>query len=100
MKILVLPLIITFLPSIILFLRLKYWAKTKKISIVTKIVLSVLFIAISLLTTFYAVLVSIEGLAENQVQCMTGAIVFIPLGLVNVVCVPLLLFSNRSAICN
>ena len=96
MKILVLPLIITFLPIIVLFLILKYWAKTKKISFVAKIVLSVLFIAISLLTTFYAVIVSIEGMTENQVQCVTGAIVFIPLGLLNVIGVPLLLFSNRS----
>jgi hypothetical protein len=97
MKILVLPLIVTFLPIMVLFLVLKYWAGNKNIPLVYKIVLSVLFMAVSALSAYYAVLISIEGMAEKQIQCMTGAIVFIPLGLLNVTGIPLLLFSkNRT----
>ena len=100
MKIVVLPLFVTFLPIILLVLILKYWVGNRNISIAVRIALCVLFLAMSFLTTFYAVIISIEGMAENQVQCMTGAIVFILPGLLNVIGVPLLLFSKRTKVYN
>gem|GEM_PF-3400494 len=95
MKILVLPLIVTFLPIIVLFLGLKYWSR-KNIPVFNKLILSVLFMAIGLIATYYAVLISIEGMTEKQVQCMTGAIIFIPIGFLNVIGVPILLFSKNK----
>lgn len=52
--------------------------------------------AIGLIATYYAVLISIEGMTEKQVQCMTGAIIFIPIGFLNVIGVPILLFSKNK----
>jgi hypothetical protein len=96
MKILLLPSLITLLPAIVLFLILKYQAKNKKLSLVAKIILSVLFIVLSFSATFYAMIISLEGMAEKQIQCATGVAAFIPLGLLSAVGVAFLLFSNRG----
>lgn len=96
MKILLLPLLITLLPVIILFLIIKYPAKNKNFSLFATIILSVLLTAFSLLAAFYAMIISIEGMAENQIQFMTGAITFIPLGLLSAIAALFLLFTKRK----
>ena len=97
MKILILPSILILLPLVILFLIIRYWNKRKAISMGEKIVLGIIFIAIGLLTTIYAMSVSIEGMADKNVQCMTGVIVFIPFGLLTYILgVPLLLSLSKG----
>lgn len=97
MKILILPLFLILFPIGILFLITKYWTKRKAISPGLKIVLGIIFIAVGLLTSFYAITVSIEGMADKNIKCMAGVVVFIPLGLLTyIVGVPLLL-SYRKA---
>lgn len=79
-----------------MFLILKYPARNKKLPLGAKIILSVLFTALSFPATFYAMIISLEGMAENQIQCATGVVAFIPLGLLSAVGVAFLLFSNRG----
>ena len=97
MKILILPSLIILLPIGILFSIIKYWTNRKAISTGLKIVLGIIFIAIGLLTTIYAMSVSIEGMADKNVQCMTGVIVFIPFGLLTYILgVPLMLSLSKD----
>ena len=97
MKSLILPPLLILLPIGILFLILQYWTKRKAISTGMKIILGIIFIAVGLLTSFYAMTVSMEGMADKNIKCMTGAVVFIPLGLVTyIVGVPLLLSFSKS----
>ncbi|WP_221392847.1 hypothetical protein [Dyadobacter sp. NIV53] len=97
MKILILPSLLILLPIGILFLFINYWKKRKIISIGEKIVLGITFIIIGLLNTIYAMTVSIDGMADKNVGCMTGVIVLIPFGLLTyIVGVPLLLSLSKS----
>jgi len=97
MKILILPSLIILLPIGILLLIIKYWTNRKANSTGLKIVLGIIFIVIGLLTSLYAMTVSIKGMADKNVKCMTGAIVFIPFGLLTyIVGVPLLLSLSKS----
>lgn len=56
-----------------------------------------IFILTGLLSSFYAFVVSIEGMREDNIRCMTGAATFPALGLfINVTGIPLLLFFKAS----
>lgn len=97
MKILILPLLLTLLPVALLFFILRYFRKQKDFSIALKIGLGLIFIAAGLMASYYAILVSIQGMSENKIQCMTGVVIFIPLGLaIYFVAVPFLLFSKKN----
>lgn len=97
MKILILPTLLILLPIGILFLILKYWTKEKVISKGMKIFLGIIFIAVGLLTSIYAMAISLEGMADKNVKCATGIVVFIPLGLFTYLAgVPLLLSLYKS----
>jgi len=97
MIILFFPLLLVLLPSAILFLIIKFWRKNKKNSIGEKVALGVGFIILGLILTYLAVIVSIYGHRVNGIQCATGAVVFIPIGLiVNLIGIPLILIIARK----
>ncbi|MEO8819692.1 MAG: hypothetical protein ABI267_00080 [Ginsengibacter sp.] len=97
MKILILPLLLTLLPAALLFFILKYFRRQKDFSVALKIGLGLVFIAVGLISSYYAILLSIQGMSESKIECMTGVGVFIPLGLaIYFVGVPLLLFSKKN----
>jgi len=97
MKILILPMALIFLPIACLFILLKYTEKLNHLSIFTKSVLAVLLMSIGILFSYFAILLSIEGMSENGIQCMTGVVFFIPVGLlVNVIGIPTLLFLKKA----
>lgn len=92
MKILILPSLLILLPLGILFLILKYWTKGKSISIGIKFFLGIIFITLGLLTSFYAMTLSLEGMMDKNIKCATGVVVFIPFGLFTyMIGVPLLI---------
>jgi len=97
MKILLLPSLLIMIPIISLFFLLKYLTKRKAVSMGLKLLLGTIFISFGLLTSLYAMTISMKGMADKNIQCMTGAIVFIPFGLfVYLVGVPLLLILFKS----
>lgn len=99
MKTLILPLLLIILPIALLFFILKYWTKKYELSMVLKIALGLIFIAIGLFTSYYAVSMSIEGMADKQIKCFTGVAAFIPFSFVtNIIGIPLLLsfYPNKT----
>ncbi|MBO9592643.1 MAG: hypothetical protein J7599_07005 [Niabella sp.] len=99
MKILVLPTVLVLLPIAVLFCILRYGKKTKGYSTGLKILLGFLFIPAGLLATFFALLLSIEGFMDKHIQCATGAVTFIPFGLLTyLVGVPLLLALSKRQV--
>jgi hypothetical protein len=97
MKILLIPLLSVLTPVAALFFLLRYLNKTKRISALLKIALGLIFIPVGLLATYMAVVVSIKGMIGNGITCATGAVAFIPLGLlVNVIGIPFLLVSFQK----
>ena len=93
------PSLLILLPIVLLFFLLKYWTKRKPISIGLKIILGIVFVAIGLLTSFYAITISLEGMADKNITCMTGVIVFIPFGwLTYIVGVPFLLSLSKKRV--
>ena len=55
------------------------------------------FIAIGMFSSFYAIEISLEGMREKGIQCLTGVVAFIPLSLVvNFIGIPILLFSIKK----
>jgi len=97
MKILLIPFLIILSPLVILYFVLRDINKTKKISVLLKIALGLVFIIIGIMTTYFAMAISMGGMSEKGITCMTGVIVFIPLGFfVNVIEVPLLLILFKS----
>ncbi len=99
MKILLIPFLIILTPLLILFFVLWYLNKTKRVSVLIKIALGLVFIPIGIMTTYFAIITSMNGMSENGVTCMTGVVAFIPLSfLVNVIGIPLLLILFKSGI--
>jgi hypothetical protein len=97
MQILIIPLLITLIPVATLFFVLRHLGKTKKISLFLKIALGLIFIAIGLVATYFAIVVSIKGITDKGISCATGAVVFLPLGiLLNIIGIPLLLISFQK----
>jgi len=58
----------------------------------------VFFTIIGLTTSLYAIMFSMNRMLEQNIKCMTGAIVFIPFAIIiNCIGVPLLIFiKNRN----
>ena len=101
MKILILPLVIIVLPAISLFFLHKYLSKQKEISNSLKLVLGILFIAIGLFASWNAIAISIDGMSEKGINCLTGIVFFIPLAVVTYLAgVPILLFKKRRRMIN
>ena len=97
MKVLILPSLLILLPIGILFLIIKYWTKRKAISTAMKIVLGCIFISIGLGVSFYAMALSMEGMVESNIKCMTGVVAFIPFGVFTYLAgVPLLLIFMKN----
>jgi hypothetical protein len=97
MKILLIPFLIILIPLVILFFFLRHLTKAKKISVLLKIALGLVFIAIGIPTTFFAMTISISGMSDKGINCMTGAVAFIPLGfIVNLIGIPLLLALTKG----
>ena len=97
MKILILPLFIIILPNILLFLTIKYWKREKEFSIGLKFALGILFVILGLVLTYLAIIVSIHGHMDKGIQCATGVVIFIPMGLfVNLIGIPLVLFLEKN----
>ncbi len=98
MKILVLPSLLILLPIGILFFMLKLWPKPATLSTGLKIVLTVFFITTGLVTSVYAIGLSLNGMAEKHIRCATGVIIFIPYALCTYfIGVPLLLGLMKSS---
>jgi phosphoglycerol transferase MdoB-like AlkP superfamily enzyme len=67
------------------------------LSFLPKILLALIFVLTGLLSSFYAFIISIEGMREDSIRCMTGAATFPLMGLfINVIGIPLLLFFKSS----
>jgi hypothetical protein len=97
MKVLILPSLLILLPIGILFFIIKYWTKRKDISTAMKIALGSVFIFIGLGASFYAMALSMKGMAESNIKCTTGVVAFIPLGLLTYFAgVPLLLIFMKN----
>jgi len=97
MKILIIPLLLISLPIFVLFLIVKYWKKDKKIPIVLKIVLGIAFIILGLTLTYCAIIVSMHGHTDRGIQCATGVVTLIPMGLlVNFIGIPAILISEKN----
>lgn len=92
MKILVLPILLILLPILILFLSIKFGLKGRKISLVLKVFIGIIFIGIGLLSSLYAIGISMDAMSAKGVNCMIGIAVFIPFGLfINLAGIPLVL---------
>lgn len=64
---------------------------------VLKIALGLVFMAIGIASTFFAMIISISGMSDEGITCATGAVAFIPLGfLTNVIGIPLLLILSKG----
>ncbi|MCD2422519.1 hypothetical protein LQ567_07070 [Niabella pedocola] len=99
MKILILPALLILLPIVVLFCILRYGKRPNGFSTGLKILLGVLFIAAGLLVTYFAFLLSMEGMSDKNIQCATGAVVFIPFGLLTYLAgVPLLLALSKRQV--
>jgi hypothetical protein len=97
LKTLVVPLLLTLFPIVCLYFLLKVAKGKFVLSFLPKILLAFIFVLTGLLSSFYAFVVSIEGMRENNIRCMTGAATFPALGLfINVIGIPLLLFFKAS----
>ena len=100
MKILIIPLFVILLPTIGLFLTIKCWKKDKKISIGLKFLLGVTFVLVGLVATWFSVIVSVWGHMTPDASggvCASGAVIFIPLGLiVNFIGIPLVLILEEN----
>jgi hypothetical protein len=98
MKILILPLILILLPVASLFIWLKYAERSNRLSVLSKIMLALVAIPVGLLLSHFAILMSIESMQENGIECMTGVVSFIPVAfLSNAIGIPILLFSKRDS---
>lgn len=98
MKALLIPLIIILTPILLLFIILRYLNNTNGASLMLKISLGVVFIAIGIMATIFAMIMSVNALSEKGVTCMTGIAVFVPISFaVNIVGIPLLLIFYKSA---
>jgi len=97
MKILLVPVIIILIPIPILFLLLQYLKKRRSVSTYSKVALGFSFLIFGLLASFFAMIVSINGMGEKEIWCATGAVAFLPLGfIVNIIGIPLLLVQFRN----
>jgi len=96
-NILIIPLLLILSPITVLYLIL-FKTNNNSISLKRKIIFGALFITIGLIVSLYAIIIAMNGMAEQNVKCMTGVIVFIPLAIVvNFIGIPLLiLINNRS----
>ncbi|HEX6430167.1 MAG TPA: hypothetical protein VF008_20880, partial [Niastella sp.] len=96
MEILVIPLAVILTPFLMMFLILRYLNKAKGVTWLLKISLGLLFMAIGIMATIFAIQMSINGLLEKGVKCMTGIVVFIPIGIASIVGIPLLLIFTKA----
>ena len=97
MKILIIPLFLILLPTFGLFLTVNFWKKDKKISIGLKFLLGIIFLLLGLVATWFSVIVSVWGHMDKGIQCATGAITLIPMGLfVNCIGIPLVLILEKT----
>ena len=95
METLLIPLVIILAPFFKLLLVLSY-LNGKSTSWFLKISVGLVFIAIGIITTFWAMTMASHALSEKGVRCMTGLAVFILLGLlVNIVGIPSLLIFYK-----
>ena len=99
MKVLVLPLLLTLLPIAVLFLILNFWFKRNQVSILIKISLGIIFFALGIIASFFAMQLSMGGMVDKNIKCVTGAIVFMPLGfLIYSIAIPVILLFYKKNI--
>lgn len=97
MKILLLPIVIIFLPVIALWFLINYIKPKAGYSLPVKIILAILVIPVGFVAAYYAILLSIEGMTEKGITCMTGIAFFIPVSLfADLICIPYLLFFYKK----
>lgn len=82
MKILFLPIAVILVPIFLLGTVLIYWKKSKNLSIGLKIALGLASITIGIMASVLATFISIKGMREVGIEYFTGAIIFVPLGLI------------------
>jgi len=97
MNILIIPLLLIVSPTAVLYLIL-FKTKNKSLSLKKKIILVIFFITVGLIASLYAITISMNGMVEQNIKCITGVIMFIPLAIiVNFIGTPLLIFiKSRS----
>lgn len=85
-----------FLPAVSLFFLHKYLSKQKEISNRLKTGLGILCIVLGFFASWLAIAISINGMSEKGISCMTGIVFFIPLAMVTYLAwVPVLLFKEN-----
>lgn len=97
MKTLLLPLLLILLPIIVLAIILKFWTKKSQITILVKTSLGITFFALGLVALYFAMQLSIEAMVDNNIRCMTGSIVFIPVAfLIYAIGIPTILLLSKK----
>jgi hypothetical protein len=96
METLIIPLVIILLPFLMLFLIIRYLNKRNGASLLLKITMGLVFMAIGIMTTYLGMTMAMNGLSEKGVRCMTGIAVFMPLGIANIVGIPLYSFFIKA----
>ena len=80
------------MPLVVLIVAMNYWTKRRTISIGLNFILGIVFIAIGLIISFYAMLVSMKGMTENNITYVTGASIFLFFGfLIYLFSIPMIL---------
>src|SRR5688572_26002448 len=97
METLFIPLVIILLPFLMMYLILRYLNNAKGVTWLLKISLGLLFMAIGMMAIIFAIQMSLNGLLEKGVKCMTGIVVFIPIGIASIVGIPLLLIFYKGS---
>jgi hypothetical protein len=80
MSVILIPFILTIFPYLGLFLIDRNSSILKNSSKIYKAITAFLFIAVNTSISFYATIISINGMKENGIRCVTGAILFVGLG--------------------
>lgn len=95
MKILFLPILVILAPLFLLGFILAYWKRLKSISIGWKVALGFAFVILGALTSVCATFISMKGMLEANIKCLTGIIIFVPYGVITyIIGVPLLFFIH------
>ncbi len=98
MKILVWPTLLIIAPLALLFAITKLWPSILAVSKLVKVFVALVFIAAGLVSSVYAVGLSMQGYQEVHAKCLTGITVFIPYSLsTNFIGVPWVLGLMKSS---
>jgi hypothetical protein len=95
MEILLLPTIVVFTPLILLLVLLRFFIH-EKIGHAAKFLIALAYTTLTVLAAVVAIMISMGGMTNAKVQCLTGVVVFIPLGFIAIIIGLICLFLFKS----